>query len=188
RWRRLSKTPLGDLMALFERWVPLPDGFGGGERDTPYAPVRAFWLFLGQVLSADGGCQEAVHRLAVWWAAVKGKSLSSDTGAYCKARARLPQKALDALQAPVVQAIGAGVPEAQRLWRGRRVKVVDGSSVSAPDTADNQAAFPQPAGQKEGCGFPCLRLVAIFDLMTGLWLEAAVGSLRVAEQTLLHRL
>ena len=46
------------------------------------------------------------------------------------------------------------------LWRGREVKLVDGATVSMPDTEANQASFPQNRSQKAGLGFPLARLVS----------------------------
>ncbi|WP_199349932.1 hypothetical protein [Nostoc flagelliforme] len=46
----------------------------------------------------------------------------------------------------------------EKLWCGRNVKVIDGSTVSMPDTVENQKEYPQPSGQKEGCGFPIAKI------------------------------
>ena len=72
------------------------------------------------------------------------------------------------------------------LWYGKHVKVVDGSSVSMPDTEENQQLYPQPSGQKKGCGFPVMRIVAMFSLVTGVILACRKGSLHIHERTLWH--
>jgi len=72
------------------------------------------------------------------------------------------------------------------LWCGRNVKVVDGSSVSMPDTEENQELYPQPEGQKKGCGFPVMRIVAIFSLATGILLASRKSNLGVSERALWH--
>ena len=64
---------------------------------------------------------------------------------------------------------------AKDLWCGHHVVVVDGSSVTAPDTPANQKAFPQQSVQKPGCGFPILRLVALLSLATGMLTAWATG-------------
>ncbi len=74
------------------------------------------------------------------------------------------------------------------LWYGRVVKVVDGSSVSMPDTEDNQVSYPQPSSQKKGCGFPVMRIVATFHLASGALLELRKGRLAVHERTLWHQM
>jgi hypothetical protein len=64
------------------------------------------------------------------------------------------------------------------LWLGRRVKVVDNTGLSMPDTAANQQNWPQPSGQKPGCGFPVVKLVACFCLASGALLEWVEGTLQ----------
>jgi len=61
------------------------------------------------------------------------------------------------------------------LWRGRRVVLADGTTVTLPDTAANQAAYPQPGSQRKGLGFPQMRLVALLCLASGALLDAAEG-------------
>ena len=99
---------------------------------------------------------------------------SANTGAYCKARKRLPQVLLSKLTQRVGWSLSDKAGE-DKLWRGRCVKVVDGSSASMPDTPANQKAYPQPANQKPGCGFPSLAFVAVFCLGTGAMLALAFG-------------
>jgi len=63
----------------------------------------------------------------------------------------------------------------QWLWRGRTVKLVDGTGISMPDTPENQAVYPQPSTQARGVGFPQARLVIVICLATGAALDMAVG-------------
>src|SRR3990172_3353432 len=60
-------------------------------------------------------------------------------------------------------------------WRGRTVKLVDGSGISMPDTPQNQACYPQPSSQAEGVDFPLARIVAVICLSTGAVMDAAMG-------------
>ncbi|MEH2175136.1 MAG: hypothetical protein V7K45_20215, partial [Nostoc sp.] len=55
----------------------------------------------------------------------------------------------------------------EKLWCGRNVKVIDGSTVSMPDTVENQKEYPQPSSQEDGCGFPIAKIGVIFSLVTG---------------------
>lgn len=55
------------------------------------------------------------------------------------------------------------------------MKLADGTGISMPDTAANQACYPQPNSQAKGVGFPLARLVSIICLSTGVVLEAAIG-------------
>ena len=63
----------------------------------------------------------------------------------------------------------------QWLWRGRTVKLVDGTGISMPDTPENQKHYPQPSTQAPGVGFPLARLVMVICLATGAALDMAVG-------------
>jgi hypothetical protein len=60
-------------------------------RDRLFSPLVTLWVFLSQVLDPDHSCRAAVARLLAW-RTVKGLApCSADTGAYCKARRRLPE-------------------------------------------------------------------------------------------------
>jgi hypothetical protein len=145
---------------------------GGSFRDRLYTPALTLWAFLSQLLDPDPSCRQAVARLLAWLAA-RGRPLCSPrTGAYCKARGRLPEALLAALARDTGQRVLDGAVAAW-LWKGRVVKVVDGTGLSMPDTPANQAAYPQPSSQKPGAGFPLLRLVVLFSLAVGTVLDAA---------------
>jgi hypothetical protein len=85
-------------------------------------------------------------------------------------------------------AIAARANRAHQLWRGLSVKVIDGTGVSLPDTQKNQRTYPQPGGQKPGCGFPLMKIVGVFSLATGVLLDYAKGHKHQHELGLLHRL
>jgi hypothetical protein len=69
------------------------------------------------------------------------------------------------------------------LWKGRRVLAYDGSTVSMPETAENQQAYPQPPQQRLGVGFPLARIAAFFALSYGAVLDLAVCSYSGKGQT-----
>ena len=139
-----------------------------------YTPAVTIWSFLSQCLSPDHSCRETVARLIAWRLTQGLSPCSADTGAYCTARNNVPEKVLHGL----VRGIGKQVEDespATWLWHGRKVRVVDGSTVTMPDTPENQAAYPQQKSQKPGCGFPIARILVVFSLSTGTVLEAAIG-------------
>jgi hypothetical protein len=55
------------------------------------------------------------------------------------------------------------------------VRVVDGSTITMPDTPENQAEYPQAKTQAPGCGLPIARVLVVFSLAVGSVLEAAIG-------------
>jgi hypothetical protein len=147
--------------------------FGAGP-DHVYTPPVTLWVFVTQCLSAGKSCVAAVARLIVLPVALGQPPCSAATGAYCKARAKLPEALLRDLATGLGAALERDAPEAWR-WHGRRVVLADGSTLSMPDTPDNQRVYPQPGRQKPGLGFPQLRLVVLLGLATGALLDAATG-------------
>ena len=141
--------------------------------DRIYSPLVTLWVFLGQVLSADHSCRSAVARLIAYRIGQGQRSCSPETGAYCQARKRLPEKFFSGVARQTGRALDAlGSP--QWLWKSRRVYVYDGSSVTMPDTPQNQAAYPQPIVQRPGLGFPLARIAAIFSLTSGAVLDVGI--------------
>ena len=63
----------------------------GGWLDRIFSPLVTLWVFLGQVLSADHSCRAAVARLVAHRVAHGPRPCSARTGAYCRARQRLPE-------------------------------------------------------------------------------------------------
>jgi len=132
------------------------------------------WVFLTQALDPDHSCRQAVARLLAFLVGRGLPACSPDTSGYCKARGRLPEGVLARLTRDTGrEALEQASPA--WLWKGHRVKVADGTTVSMPDTPDNQKEFPQAATQKAGLGFPIARLVVVFSLAVGTVLDAALG-------------
>jgi hypothetical protein len=143
-------------------------------REKVYTPLLTLWAFLSQVSSPDGSCRATVARVLAWLVGQGRSPCTPKTDPYCKARRRLPEALLRRLVRETGAALHKEAP-AGWLWNGRRVKLVDGSTVSMPDTPANQAAYPQNPSQQPGLGFPLARLVVVFCLATGTALDAALG-------------
>lgn len=145
-------------------------------RQRLYPPAVTLSMFMRQVLQADGSCQEAVNHWAALRAAAGLSACSVRTGGYCRARQRLPLQTISTLARAAGQCLHHKAL-APWLWRGRKVKLLDGTGLSMPDTKENQARYPQPSSQALGVGFPMARLVLVTCLATGAVLEAAIGPL-----------
>ncbi len=142
--------------------------------DCVYTALVTLRMLLSQVMDADPSLRQAVSRLLAERAAAGQPKISANTGAYCQARQRLPEAVLRRLTRRVGDEPLLEAP-VRWLWHGRDVKIVDGSTVSMPDTPENQAAYPQPKSQKPGLGFPLARLLVVFSLAVGTALDAALG-------------
>jgi hypothetical protein len=144
-------------------------------RERLFPPTETLSMFLTQALSADRSCQKAVNDAAVSRVVSGLPRCSTRTGAYCRARARLPQTMVATLARHTGQVIAAHAP-APWHWRGRAVRLVDGTTVPMPDTLANQAEYPQPRSQQPGLGFALCRLVGIICLGSGALLNASIGA------------
>lgn len=168
------------LSAVESLWPP--------HRERLFPPIETLSMFLTQALSADRSCQNAVNDRAVTRVVRGLPHCSTHTGAYCRARQRLPTEMLSTLVRETGRRLTAQAPEPWR-WRGRPVRLVDGTTVVLPDTPANQAAYPQPRSQKSGLGFPLCRIVGLLCLASGAVLNAAIGRYQGKggdEQTLLR--
>ena len=135
-------------------------------KDRVYTPLVTLWVFLSQVLCADHSCRAAVARLIAHRTSLRQSPCSPETGAYCRARKRLPEKFFADVALQTGRALDS-TADPQWLWKQRRVYTFDGSVVSMPDTPENQQAYPQPPAQKPGLGFPIARIAAVFSLSCG---------------------
>jgi Insertion element 4 transposase N-terminal len=102
-----------------------------------FDPFVTLWAFLSQVLAPDQTCHNAVSQIIAYLTGFGVELPSTDTSAYCQARSRLPEKLIEKLFSQTAQSLEEKV-RAEHLWCGRNVKVIDGSTVSMPDTVENQ--------------------------------------------------
>jgi len=145
----------------------------GGWLDRVFSPLVTLWVFLGQVLSPDHSCRAAVARLIAHRAARGQKACSARTGAYCRARQRLPEAFLSAVARLVGCNLDARI-DRRWLWKERRVYLYDGSTVSMPDTPENRVAYPLAYNQAAGTTFAIARIGAVISLSCGAILDLGV--------------
>jgi hypothetical protein len=144
--------------------------------DVIYTPAVTFWAFLSQMLftGEQRSCVAAVARVAAVEALCGRVVSDTNTGAYCRARQRLPERVPRRLTLDIARDCEARLPDEWR-WKGHRTFLVDGTTCSMPDTAENQAEYPQPSSQAAGLGFPILRAVALLSLATAMVSGFALG-------------
>jgi hypothetical protein len=160
---------------------------GINSRDRLYTLRLTCECFLWQMLKPNTACREVVRQVQALARLHNWGTVDEGPSAYIQARQRLPQECLERVLAATAQAADQRAASKPRL-QGRPVKVVDGSSVQLPDTAANQKAYPQPSGQKPGCGFPVMKLVVLFSLASGALLDVVLGNLHSHDLRLLRQL
>lgn len=144
-------------------------------RNRIFTPLVTLRAFLTQVMSPDKSQQAAVARVRAE-AISRGDKVtpSANTSAYSQARSALPVKSLANLARSVAINVTDSVPP-EWLWRGKKILIVDGTTISMPDTSSNQLVYPQSKTQKEGIGFPIALCVAFIDYFSGALCELAMG-------------
>jgi hypothetical protein len=190
--KHLTRTAtLHQFERLFEPWIAhwllAQQDEGAHSRDRLWNLRLVFWTFLWQVTQAGSACREAICQAQALCLSSGQTPPPATNSPYCQARANLPLDRLEQIHHRVVdeadQVIGTG-----DLWCGRRVLVADGTTITAPDTPENQQAYPQQSVQRPGCGFPIIRLVALLSLATGMLVGWATGNYCQHEVPLLQSL
>ena len=143
-------------------------------RERIFTPLVTLKAFIFQVLSTDGSCRQAVNHV-LSERLYEGKPANSiQTGAYCKARQRLPHEQLK----QAVESSGKTLHQQAHktwLWKGHNTLLTDGTTVLMPDTPKNQLDYPQQSTQKLGLGFPIARIVGLISLSAGSVVSYAMG-------------
>ena len=181
------RQQIGFLRRQFLQWEGLPfadvlstTGLEAAVREIPpgwkdriFTPLTTLWVFLGQVLNADQSCRAAVARLIAHRVSRGLDPCSSETGAYCQSRKRLPERFFAAVARLVGRDLDGQV-DRRWLWKGRRVCLFDGSTVSMPDTDENRRAYPLAYNPTPGTSFAIARIGALISLSCGAILDLGI--------------
>lgn len=194
-----DSLPLSDVIDgdLFKEAFEKFDVQFGSDGDAVYSPALVLWAFVSQALFTQEhrSLTAAVTRIASWWACQGRVVDDTNTGAYSRARHKLPVDLMAWLTREVArrcessedlidsieeeQAEEQLTPEVIAQVRSEsidgRVILIDGFTVDAADTPENQEEYPQNPAQKEGLGFPILRCVSLISMATGMLIDVAFG-------------
>lgn len=189
RLRETDGLPFSELLPAVKIAQALAEA-GTAFRSRIYTPAVTLWSFLSQVLSQDHSCRDAVARVLAWRLSRGSKRCSASATSYCEARQRLPLEVIQKLVRDTAREAEAAAERAW-LWKGRHVKIVDGTTATMADTAGNQARYPRRRNQSQGVGFPIARIVIVFSLACGTVLDVVLGPMRgkkTGETTLFRRI
>ena len=157
----------------------------GEDDDSVSTPVITLWALLSQVFfkQEQRSCLAAVVRIAALWLTLGRTVSSTNTGAYCRARRQITGEVLRKISGEIARHTldpspakttadqsrptmpDAGIGPASEYVDGRLI-MVDGFTVSAADTPENHAEYPQNPVQAKGLGFPLLRGVVLICWIT----------------------
>lgn len=169
-----------EIQSVLEQALPV-------YRERVFTPTFTLYLFSQQVMGLDKSCRGVLMQGLAESQIKRNRIFSTNTAAYCKARYRLPE----ALIAGLARASGKYLHESSQeewKWKGRNIKLVDGTTVSMPDTRENQKSYPQNSEQKPGLGFPIARIEAIICLASGALLDLSIGDYYSSEHSLLRKM
>ena len=168
--QQIGSSCISDLSMLFEPILPrlFMNEVSHSQRVRYYDSLSTFWAWTSQVLDGNASCSKAVSNVQSWRKQLGLSVPSPDTGAYCRARSRLDTEMLSAISERVGSTMSNRIREEDK-WHGFTLKAIDGSSVQLMDTAENQHDYPQPCGQKPGCGFPVMAVCGVLNLSHGAW-------------------
>lgn len=170
--------------------------FGIADEDV-FTPAITLWAMVSQFLFQGPGrsCKAAAGRVVSLLAQTTNRVVSQNAGNYCRARAKIPiktirkitlrlasQAELDCLRfddsASVLDPDQAEdrlsprvISEIRSIPIHGRIIMIDGFTIDGPDTAENQAKYPQNPAQEKGLGFPILRCVCLVSMLTGLLID-----------------
>jgi hypothetical protein len=83
-------------------------------RNCLYTPIVTLWAMISQVLSPDKSLSQAVKQMITWLSLAGAVCPSGDTGAYSKARQRLPEHLLLSLIPETAEQLEQQVPVSQQ--------------------------------------------------------------------------
>lgn len=162
----------------------------GAADDAVYTPAITLWALVSQAFFKGEmrSCKAAVARVATLWATLGRTVCDTNSGAYCRARAKIRWEAIRDISEQIAESADAlfdcqadddnrhhVVAEVAETTTAGRVLLVDGFTITASDTPENQEEFPQNPSQKEGLGFPIVRGVSLISMVTGLLVALELG-------------
>lgn len=191
-----SKPSVAELMPIYQRWLP-NKVIGQLVRETKLkfysrllAPVTILWGFIFQRLNADHSCDAAWSYLSsdalleqFMLDKPRPKRVSESNSAYCQARQRLPLSVAQGALRETAQALHSELGESA-LWHGRRVNLFDGSTLRLRATSALTDHYGVASNQRGPSHWPLMRIIAGFDLFSGVVTSVAEGPYRQSEHSL----
>jgi hypothetical protein len=168
-----TRIPIPNIVSI-EKLSEIIEAEVGFQRERIFTPMVTLWTFVNQIFGQDHSCRDAINSLAASLSLEGKKICTSHTGSFCNARRKLSEDFFSKIALMIGAEVDKKVTKEWR-WKNKIVKLVDGTTVSGPDTIENQSEYPQPLTQKTGLGFPIIRLVGIISLSSGCLLDLAMG-------------
>ena len=105
---------------------------------------------------------------------VENATLSQNNSAYNKARQKLPLQKVEAFSQAICDHLAA---RSEPVWQGRRVMILDGTTITLPPTPALKKAFPPATNQHGESVWPVAMLMVASELSTGCVLVPEVDAM-----------
>ena len=194
------KPPVDDVLGIFEQVLPteIIQSLVKDTQEKFYTrllpPLLILWGFIYQRLNADHTCDTA-------WSYVTDKAvqkrfgvqtkpnqvISESTSAYCQARQRLPLSVAQGVLRQSADRVAEKAGEGGR-WHGFRVNLFDGSTLLLSAAKELIEHYGRHHNQHRTTHWPLMRLVAGFDLFSGVVNGVAEGPYQLSEHPLAAKL
>jgi hypothetical protein len=188
--RTVRQTTLAQFQEHLRDFLPAPllsaEADGLNSRERIFSLRLTFECFIWQMLQPQTSCREVVRQVQSLFRLHDKGPVKAGDSAFVQARQRLPRERLEKALAATAQAADRRSNPGGQL-QGRPVKVVDCSTTQLPDTEANQQRYPQPGGQKPGCGFPVMKFLVLFSLASGAVLNVVMSGWRNHDLRLFRR-
>ncbi len=184
------------LLPIYQKWLPqdlirqLFQETGHRFYERILLPLLVLWGFIFQRINPDHSCDAAWSYLTsdpmrerLGLTPIPPEKLSENNSAYCQARQSLPWAVVQHILPTTAHAFQDTLGEAG-LWRGYRVNVLDGSTLRLLATPELIGHYDVPSNQHGRSHWPTLRLVAGFDMLSGVAYGVSEGPYRTGEHTL----
>jgi hypothetical protein len=112
---------------------------------------------------------------------IGSRKISNSAGGLCQARQRLPLEKVEEITDLIYEKLCEEHLESGQ-WQGRRVYLIDGSTIALPNSQQIRESYPSTSNQQEL--FPEMRIVVAHDLITGVAVRPSHGTIHESEQEL----
>lgn len=143
------------------------------QRFRIYDPVTTLFCMIQQSLN-QSSYKQIVIDLNILRHRHGQKSISMNTAAFCKAKKRLPIELIKKIAIETGQNIED--QSAQWRWNGREVYNIDGTVFDCEDTQQIKKTYPAILNNGKQLGFPKIRLLGVFSMTTGTFLNGELGT------------
>ena len=160
--------------------APLVAQYHGDARERIYTPETVIFALITGVIDKNLSLQSAVIRNNSDRELRGLAPASTNTAAFSEMRSKLDMRILsDGCRKMAKEA--ACQMEDDAFWGNYTPYAIDGTTLTAADTLENQKAFPQHGSQNPGAGYPIIRMVLLQSLRTGMIVDVAYGPFKGKE-------